>query len=79
MEYLCLAGVAAVGGVLLAWLGSWVLARLVFQSPFVPAFLPSLGVCLLVTAATVLIGLLATRGLNRLPPLEALRAGAHRL
>lgn len=79
VEYLCLAGVAAVGGVLLAWLGSWVLARLVFQSPFVPAFLPSLGVCLLVTAATVLIGLLATRGLNRLPPLEALRAGAHRL
>lgn len=79
VEYLCLAGLAAVGGVLLAWLGSWVLARLVFQSPFVPAILPSLGVCLLVTAVTVLIGLLATRGLNRLPPLEALRAGAHRL
>ncbi len=79
VEYLCLAGVAALGGVLLAWLGSWVLARLVFQSPFVPAFLPSLGVCLLVMAMTVLVGLLAGRGLDRLPPLEALRAGAHRL
>ena len=79
VEYLCLAGAAAVGGVLLAWLGSWVLARLVFQSPFVPAFLPSLGVCLLVTSVTVLIGVLATRGLNKLPPLEALRASANRL
>lgn len=79
VEYLCLAGLAALGGVLLAWLGSWVLARLVFQSPFVPAVLPSLGVCLLVTALTVLVGVLASRGLNRLPPLEALRAGAHRL
>ena len=79
VEYLCLAGVAALGGVLLAWLGSWILARLVFESPFVPALLPSLGVCLLVTAVTVLIGVLTSRGLNRLPPLEALRAGAHRL
>lgn len=79
VEYLCLAGLASLGGVLLAWLGSWVLAHLVFQSPFVPAFLPSLGVCLLVTAVTVLVGVLTGRGLNRVPPLEALRAGGHRL
>ena len=79
VEYFCLASVAALGGVLLAWLGSWALARLVFQSPFVPAVLPSLeGVAsgMLVTAITVLVGVLASRGtFAKLPPLEALRAG----
>ena len=79
VEYFCLASLAALGGVLLAWLGSWALARLVFQSPFVPAVLPSLGVFLLVTAMTVLVGVLASRGFAKLPPLEALRAGVDRL
>jgi putative ABC transport system permease protein len=79
VEYFCLASLAALGGVLLAWLGSWALARLVFQSPFVPAVLPSLGVFLLVTAITVLVGVLASRGFAKLPPLEALRAGVDRL
>ncbi len=79
VEYLCLGGLAALAGILMAWLGSWALARFVFESPFVPAVLPSLLAFWLVTALTVLIGVLNSRGFTKQPPLEALRADIHQL
>ncbi len=79
VEYLCLGGLAALGGILLAWLGSWALAHLIFESPFVPAVLPSMLAFLLVTALTVVIGVLNSRGFTKQPPLETLRADTHQL
>ncbi len=74
VEYLALGALAALTGILLAAGGSWAMATFVFK---VPWSLPvaSLIVSLLAASGlTLLIGLLASRGVCDQPPLEILRA-----
>ena len=74
VEYLCLGTLSAFTGILLAATGNWALARFVFKLPWAPSVL-SMVVCWFVVAGlTVLIGLLASRGVCDHPPLEILRA-----
>jgi len=71
-EYLTLGLIAAAMGLGLAIAAAWALARWVFESPFgVPVSLAWLGA--IVVAGTALIGLLNSRGVVRLAPLEVLR------
>ncbi len=71
-EYMTLGLIAAVTGLGLAIAASWALARWVFESPFgIPVSLAWLGA--IVVAGTALIGLLNSRGVVRLAPLEVLR------
>jgi putative ABC transport system permease protein len=74
VEYFFLGSFAALTGLLLAWAGSWALARFVFEAPFVPVLLPSLAALLIVTGLGILIGLANSRGVTSRPPLEVLRA-----
>ncbi len=74
IEYLCLATLSALTGILLAAAGSWALANYVFKVPWVPSPLAMAGTWLIVAALTVSIGLLASRGVCDHPPLEILRA-----
>jgi putative ABC transport system permease protein len=76
VEYFFLGSLAALTGLLLAWLGSWALARFVFEAPFVPVLLPSLAALLIVSGLAVVIGLANSRGIADRPPLEVLRAEA---
>jgi len=73
IEYLSLGALAAVTGLLLAVLASWALASFLFEMAFVPAGLPLVVVLLLVSALTVLTGMLGSRGVTTRPPLEVLR------
>ena len=71
-EYATLGFIAALTGLGLAIAAAWALARWVFESPFgVPASMALLGG--LVVAGTALIGLLNSRDVVRLAPLEVLR------
>ena len=73
VEYLLLGALAAFTGILLAAVGSWALATWVFKIAWVPspvAVLVALGA---VTALTVTVGLLASRGVANEPPLAILR------
>lgn len=74
VEYAVLGGVAALTGVLLSLGATAALARLVFEIPFHPSPWPLLMAALIVTALTVVTGLLASRGITTHPPLEILRA-----
>ncbi len=74
VEYLCLGTLAALTGILLAAAGNWAVAVFVFKLPWVPAPGAMLAAWALVTALTVGIGLLASRGVCDHPPLEILRA-----
>ena len=74
IEYLCLGTLAALTGILLAAAGNWAAAVFVFKLPWVPAPGAMAAAWALVTALTVGIGLLASRGVCDHPPLEILRA-----
>jgi putative ABC transport system permease protein len=74
IEYLCLGALAAVTGLLLAELASWALAAFLFEVVFVPTGLPLVVALLLVSALTVLTGMLGSRGVTTRPPLEVLRS-----
>ncbi|QRR01183.1 ABC transporter permease [Dyadobacter sandarakinus] len=73
MEYFFLGALAAFTGILLALVGSWLLAVFSFKTDFHPDLLPILGIFLFVTCTTVLIGLINSRGILSRPPLEVLR------
>jgi putative ABC transport system permease protein len=60
----------------LAVASSWALARFVFQLAYAPSFWPLLITLASVSALTVAVGLLTSRGIGTTPPLEILRAEA---
>jgi putative ABC transport system permease protein len=64
---------AAVTGILLAYVSAWALSRYVFETPFTPAFMPVLIVFLAICAITVIIGLMNIRSIVNRSPLEILR------
>ncbi|MDQ6765589.1 MAG: FtsX-like permease family protein, partial [Verrucomicrobiota bacterium] len=75
-EYLALGGLASGTGIVLALISSWALARFVFNLAYAPSILPLLIAAVAVSALTVCIGLLTSRGIGSTPPLEILRAEA---
>ena len=72
-EYLLLGSLAAMTGLLLAIIASFLLAQFSFNIPYQPNLLPALGVFIIITALTVGIGLLNSRDVLNKPPLEVLR------
>ncbi|MEZ0607634.1 ABC transporter permease [Fibrella sp. WM1] len=74
IEYGLLGGLASLSGITLSVLGTWGLARYVFEMPYVPSGWPLLIVVVVVTTLTMLIGLLNSRDVLTRPPLEVLRA-----
>ena len=74
IEYLFLGLFATITGLVLAVLASWALARFVFETPFTPAYLPMLVAAVVVTALTLVVGMLNSRGIYDRPALAVLRA-----
>lgn len=73
LEYFFLGSIAAATGIIIALGSSWALAKYSFESPFSPSLLPVLVIYFSITAITVVIGLLNSRGTLNRPPLEVLR------
>lgn len=72
-EYAALGVLGSVAGMLLSFGGAWGLARFVFKQPFRPDWGAAFGVAALLTALTLLIGLLTGRDAYRETPSAALR------
>ena len=73
MEYAILGLLAALGGLGLALVGSWLLTRYAFESELAIHPLPMLSILGAMVALTLTIGLWGTRGITSRPPLEVLR------
>ena len=73
LEYALLGTLAALTGILIALLGTWLLARFQFEIPYVPNWRPPLAVLGIIVLLTVVIGLFNTRSVVREPPLQVLR------
>ncbi len=73
VEYSLLGLFAGLSGVLLAYLGAWLLAVYLFEIKFFPDLISLLLIWLLVTGLTVLIGWINTRQVLHRSPLEVLR------
>ncbi len=73
MEYLLLGALAALTGIMLSFVGSWLIATLLFKIPFIPGLLAPFLVLVGITGLTVLIGVTNSRGVLNTPPLEVLR------
>lgn len=76
IEYLFLGLFATSTGMVLSLLGSWALAFFVFDTAFIAPPLSLFVAIIGVTSATVIVGLLNSRGIYDRPPLEVLRAEA---
>ena len=74
LEYGLLGLLAALSGILLSIVGTWGLARFVFEVPYRPDAVPLLVVIGVVTVLTVLIGVFNSRDVLTRPPLDVLRA-----
>lgn len=73
LEYLFLGLIASLVGIFLALTGGWALAFFSFEVPFAPDIVTMALLLVCVTASTVVIGLLNSRGVINRPPLEILR------
>lgn len=74
VEYLMLGALATLTGIILAVGCSWLLSTFVFKISFHVNWMPALQVFLGVTSTTMTIGILNTRSVLNLPPLEVLRS-----
>jgi putative ABC transport system permease protein len=73
IEYFFLGALSAATGILIAFAGSWLLAKYTFDIPFNASALPALLLFLAIAILTILIGLFNSRGILNKPPLEILR------
>ncbi|HTD40374.1 MAG TPA: FtsX-like permease family protein [Mucilaginibacter sp.] len=73
IEYFFLGALSAATGILIAFVGSWLLAKYSFDIPFNASMLPALLLFLAIAILTILIGLFNSRGILNKPPLEILR------
>jgi putative ABC transport system permease protein len=73
LEYLFLGGIGSLMGVILALLGTQLLAYGVFELNFVPSWIPFLVVFPLISLTVLIIGVLNSRAVLNSPPLEVLR------
>jgi putative ABC transport system permease protein len=76
LEYLFLGALSALTGIIIAITGSWLLAKYSFEIPFTLNVIPILILFFIISALTVIIGLLNSRGVLNRPPLEILRTAA---
>lgn len=72
-EYLFLGSLASIAGAILAVGSSWALAVFAFNSGYTFQWIPLILAWLVVTTLTVVVGMLASRGVCDQPPLEILR------
>ncbi|MCX2575865.1 ABC transporter permease [Pedobacter sandarakinus] len=73
IEYFFLAVFAAGAGMILAFAGSWVLAKFAFDAVFIPPLLPTLLLLGSVLVIVIVTGVLSTRSILNQPPLKILR------
>jgi len=73
LEYLFLGVLSALTGIIIAVLGTWLLAKFSFEVPFTISLLPVIVLFFIISLLTVVIGLLNSRGVLNRPPLEVLR------
>ena len=73
VEYAALGSLSALTGIFLAVIGSYLLAKFVFELDFNLSWWPILGIFLFIVALTVCIGLLNSRDVVKKSPLEVLR------
>ncbi len=73
LEYLFLGALSALTGIVIAFSGSWLLAKYSFEIPFDINLLPVIALFFIVAGLTLVIGLLNSRGVLSKPPLEILR------
>ncbi len=73
LEYFLLGSLASVTGIVIALVSSWLLAYFSFDTSFTPNLLPILGVYVIITTLTIIIGILNSTGILSKPPLEVLR------
>ena len=76
LEYLFLGSLSALTGILIAFGGSWLLAKYSFEIPYTVSYLPAVILFFIISILTVIIGLLNSRGVLNKPPLEILRTNA---
>jgi putative ABC transport system permease protein len=74
IEYLFLGVLAAGTGSFLSIAAAWALSTFVFEGPLLLAPWPLIGGLVVVTALTIIIGLINSRGIYNRPPLDVLRA-----
>jgi len=73
LEYLFLGALSALTGILIAFTGSWLLAKYSFEIPFAINIWPVAALFFIIALLTLVIGLLNSRGVLSKPPLEILR------
>ena len=73
LEYLFLGVLGSGVGVLLSLVSSFLLAYFIFDTPFVPSWVPFLVVLPGITLLVLLIGLFNSKGVLNSPPLQVLR------
>jgi len=73
IEYFFLGALSAATGIVIAFVGSWLLAKYNFEIPFNADLLPALLLFFAIAILTILIGLFNSRGILNKPPLEILR------
>jgi putative ABC transport system permease protein len=73
LEYFFLGALAAITGIGLSLIGSWLLARFSFETTFTPQWGLLLVVAFAICLLTVAIGLVNSRAVVTRPPLEILR------
>lgn len=73
LEYLFLGMLGSFLGILLALIGTQLLALLVYETPFVPSLIPILILFVGITVLVVTIGLINSISVIKSPPLEVLR------
>ncbi|HEY2582968.1 MAG TPA: FtsX-like permease family protein [Mucilaginibacter sp.] len=76
LEYLFLGALSALTGILIAVIGTWLLAKYSFEIQFSINVLPAIALFVIISLLTVIIGLLNSRGVLNKPPLEILRSNA---
>nr|WP_238568316.1 FtsX-like permease family protein [Algibacter lectus] len=73
LEYVYLGVLGSLTGILLAFIGSQLLATFLFKEPFVPSVIPFLVFLPSITFLVVLVGLSNLKSVLKSPPLEVLR------
>jgi putative ABC transport system permease protein len=73
LEYFFLGAFAAATGILISLGASWALSIYTFKTSFNPQAGPLFLLFFLISALTVIIGLMNSRGILNRPPLEVLR------
>ncbi|UOE52398.1 FtsX-like permease family protein [Mucilaginibacter sp. SMC90] len=76
LEYWFLGSLSALTGILIAFAGTYFLAKYNFEIPYNVNVLPAVVLFLIVSLLTVVIGLLNSRSVLNKPPLEILRTNA---